>query len=443
LEKKGKASTEDLALEIVKKDKIIAALMSRVEQGMKTTTGSFSLFQSNILLSQEVQKRTKELEILTKDLRLEREELKAKTFELDKLNNFKKSIIESLLDALLVLDEQGHILHYNTQAQNLFGHDGHGSIENVKIGEFVDDFDFSKTKDKLTRDKRVMVINRLGDFIHCQLSITVMNSDDETNKGYICILKNLTERISMENIIEEERMKSMNAARLASLGEMAGGIAHEINNPLMIISGRVSIIRKHLKKEETDIDSLMKSLDTINKTLDRINKIILGLRVVSRESNEFKRDTICYKDIFDNILVLCYEKFKYLGIDLKVNMDDVAFSYSIFIDQVQISQVLVNLFSNASDAVADLQEKWIEIKITRHSNYDVIRITDSGAGVPLEIQDKVFNPFYTSKDVGKGTGLGLSISKSIMNKHGGDLEIDKQCENTSFLMTLPTGFLLK
>jgi signal transduction histidine kinase len=99
--------------------------------------------------------------------------------------------------------------------------------------------------------------------------------------------------------------------------------------------------------------------------------------------------------------------------------------------------VILNLLNNSVDAISELKEKWIEIVVAETASCIEVKITDSGRGIPKEIQNKIFNPFFTTKVVGKGTGLGLSISKGIIEAHGGHFQINNECPNTQFVIQLP------
>ena len=102
-----------------------------------------------------------------------------------------------------------------------------------------------------------------------------------------------------------------------------------------------------------------------------------------------------------------------------------------------MSQVILNLLNNAFDAIENKDEKWVEVQTLQNKNWVEIRVSDCGHGIPKEIQDKILQPFFTTKEVGKGTGLGLSISKGIIESHGGDLTIDNEAKNTTFVARIP------
>ena len=236
--------------------------------------------------------------------------------------------------------------------------------------------------------------------------------------------------------LEKANLAAAESARLASLGEMAGGIAHEINNPLTIISGSVNLLSKAMQEGKINEKLLGSVVANISKTIQRMAKIVAGMRAVSRESSIDGIEPIKLKELLTDFLFLCSEKFKYIGVDIEIDLDLAEFKQLVMADRVQILQVFVNLFGNAFDAIENLDERWLKVEAEEVDNHLLVKIIDSGKGIPQKIQDKMFNPFYTSKPVGKGTGLGLSISKKIMNKFGGDLYIDNSCKNTCFVVKL-------
>ena len=240
-----------------------------------------------------------------------------------------------------------------------------------------------------------------------------------------------------EGLMQDFRGKSIQAAKLASLGEMAGGIAHEINNPLAIISTNVANLRKAHEMGKLSETFLFRCLDKIQSTLDRIAKIIKGLRNVSREGEHFQPESVPALMLVEDVLGLCSEKFRNHGVALKTNVDDPKFPEHIYCDHVQFSQIVINLLGNAYDAVADLDDKWVELKMVGKDDHTMVTVTDSGSGIDQDLQGKIFNPFFTSKPVGKGTGLGLSVSRSILEKHQGTLELDTESLHTRFVIRLP------
>ena len=221
----------------------------------------------------------------------------------------------------------------------------------------------------------------------------------------------------------------VSSAKLASVGEMASSIAHEINNPLAIIKMLSKKIQRNINKEE--IGSLLK----MDETVDRIAKIIKSLKLVSRDDKEIDFEVICLEEVVLETIHLSESRFKNSGIEIFHNLDS-SKTY-IFANYVQIAQVIINLLNNSFDAVSILNEKWVRLEVKNELGNASLVISDSGSIVDEAIADKLMDPFFTTKDIGKGTGLGLSISKNIVNKHDGDLYLDKLASKTTFVLNLP------
>ncbi len=220
--------------------------------------------------------------------------------------------------------------------------------------------------------------------------------------------------------IQANAAKLMNSAKMASLGEMAGGVAHEINNPLAIILGKVQQIRRKLENKTFDPAEATVSFAKIEDTVNRIARIIRGLRAFSRNSESDPVAPVRTSLLVENCLELVREKIKHAGVRLDVQTP--ATDFAVLGREPQLAQVIVNLLGNALDAVASTPDPWIKLSIEPIGQSLRFRVIDSGAGIPKEILDKLMQPFFTTKGVGKGTGLGLSISRGIIADHGGGLE---------------------
>lgn len=215
------------------------------------------------------------------------------------------------------------------------------------------------------------------------------------------------------------------ASKLASLGEMSAGIAHEINNPLAIILG----MTKSLAKTIDNPEKISEKIEIIQKAGMRISKIISGLKKFSRTSEEKVYANCLLSNIVDECLVLTSSNYKNNETQIIFGQKSNA---SILCDEVEIEQVLINLINNAIDAVKNLDEKWVIIDLINKGTDVLLRVTDSGKGIPLENQPRLFDPFFTTKSVGEGTGLGLSIIKGILDEHQATIKIDTNCPNTCF-----------
>jgi C4-dicarboxylate-specific signal transduction histidine kinase len=228
----------------------------------------------------------------------------------------------------------------------------------------------------------------------------------------------------------------MTSAKMAALGEMSAGMAHEINNPLTILLGHAHAIRAKLEKSPEHLFAVDSSIKSIENTVRRISKIIKGLRTFARDAaNDPFRPAAVYR-IVEDTLSLCHNRAHNLGIEVKIENE--ISDLEIDCREVQISQVLLNLLNNAIDAISNQEDKWIRVKISQiEENYLQIQVEDSGHGIPKEIRDKMMQPFFTTKEVGKGTGLGLSIVKGIIESHSGQFKYNESSANTCFQIVLP------
>lgn len=248
--------------------------------------------------------------------------------------------------------------------------------------------------------------------------------------------------IELEKIVDEktdsllkEKEAHFHASKMATLGEIAAGIAHEINNPLTIIQARILTIEKQMLKKNILDSEFAESFKKVIETIQRITKIIKGLKFISRDANIDSPVKINLDQLFETTFDLCLEKLKMNNVD--IIKDSSGFDYEIEVRETQIVQVLLNLINNAFDAVKTLPEKWIQIECLTNKDNLLIKVRDSGSGIPEDILEKIMNPFFTTKPAGQGTGLGLSISKGIIENHNGKLYYNDKSNHTEFVIEIP------
>ena len=241
------------------------------------------------------------------------------------------------------------------------------------------------------------------------------------------------------DVTEQRRMRAQleNSARLSSLGMMAGGIAHEINNPLTVIHASASdLLDRAQEAEQVPREEILRNCKRIRETANRIARIVKSLRRIAREGSQDDFSTTQVGKIVEETLEMCRERFRTRSVKLIIPGIDPALK--VVCREVQIAQVLLNLLQNAFDAVADEPgERWVRLDVTVRENALLFSVTDSGPGVPAELKSKIMEPFFTTKNVGKGTGLGLSLSTTIAEEHGGKLELADEGGHTCFCLTLP------
>lgn len=241
-----------------------------------------------------------------------------------------------------------------------------------------------------------------------------------------------TKDVLAEETIRIERAKALHNAKLASLGEMSASIAHEINNPLAVIAGNVDLLLKF----KYDDNKFMVRSEKILKATERIEKIVKGLRKFARTTNKIERKVENLAEIISEVIVITELKSKLFSTIVKTEIGPDLF---IYCDSVEIEQVIVNLVNNSIDAIKNTKTRWVEVKANLINDKIVISITDSGFGIPIEVEQKMFEPFYTTKEVGEGTGLGLSIVKGILDDHNATISLNRSGPNTCFELSFPSA----
>ncbi len=244
-------------------------------------------------------------------------------------------------------------------------------------------------------------------------------------------------RLETKKNTENSRIQLMYSAKMSALGEMAAGVAHEINNPLTVVIGKSNQIIKMFESGNIDTKKALDDLKKVLLTANRISKIVSGMRTFSRSAENDPFIAESYDKIIEDTLSLCSERIQ--KSDIKINIEQ---EKGIFIScrPAQISQVLLNLLSNSFDSVAiSNDEKWIKLVVYKDvfQKNVITEVIDSGAKIDKATVKRIFEPFFTTKEIGKGTGLGLSISKGIIEDHGGELLFDDNSPNTKFFFSLP------
>lgn len=244
------------------------------------------------------------------------------------------------------------------------------------------------------------------------------------------VVLDITEKIELERKMAQQRIQLIHASKLASLGEMAAGIAHEINNPLAVIVGSIPLVSKH-KNDDVKLNS---KLETMSRSAERIDKIVKGLRKFSRTSDGSLHESELLADLVAESLVLTEANAKRHSTSIEVMLEP---ALAITCDGVEIEQVLVNLINNGIDAVRNQENRWVKVRTFSEGAQIVLQVTDSGGGVSSEVEKSMFQPFFTTKAVGEGTGLGLSIVKGILDDHKASIALNRSMTNTCFEIRFP------
>jgi signal transduction histidine kinase len=248
--------------------------------------------------------------------------------------------------------------------------------------------------------------------------------------------------LTQEKLLEKEA-QAIHTSKLASLSEMASGVAHEINNPLVIIMGQAAMLKRGLESNTLEKERGLLLVQKLIDTSERISKIVRALIFMTTIDASADEQYSSLLETMNIVTDVSQEKMKSLGITFSIEesqLEDVVLNCPA----VDLTNVLVSLVFNSVDAIKNTENPWIKLQVEKNKYRDgisetQIRIIDSGRGIPAHIIEKIFNPFFTTKPIGQGVGLGLSISKSMLEKWGATLWYDKSCPNTSFVISFPNG----
>lgn len=238
--------------------------------------------------------------------------------------------------------------------------------------------------------------------------------------------------------IRKYEMRVLSASKMVSLSQISAGIAHEINNPLTIIRGRVELIKRQLAKEVPDLNKIRSYLDNTDEMVTRAASIIDALRIFTLSSSSTDVNPNSFSETWALPLVeksfnLFRERLGKRKIRVEINLksDD----FKIYCREKEIIHILNILIANSIDAIQKLPQPWISCDVHKNETHTIITFRDSGRGIRHQDSEKIMEPFYTTK--AQGTGLGLSIARGLISGHGGTLELDPAQENTTFVIKLP------
>ena len=255
--------------------------------------------------------------------------------------------------------------------------------------------------------------------------------------GVLGLFVDISPKKKAEN--EKEAMKSqvIRSAKMASIGELASGIGHEVNNPLAIIQGNLELLESYLNSKHHIDAEVEKLIQNQMVAINRIRGIVDGLRVFSRDDEE-KRELVDLHPALDETYALIESLYSNEGVEIV--LDKQAEKDIIFGNRNKIQQAILNLISNAKDAVlsSDKTEKMIKVKTYNYDGGLLIEIFDNGTGISKENLNKIFDPYFTTKPAGEGTGIGLDLTKNIVEQYNGSIEVNSEIGvGTTFRVNLP------
>lgn len=396
------------------------------------------------------------------------EELRAANRKITNEKNKFLTIFESLPTAVFLLDEERRIVHMNHAGAQILD-------PAAKSGEHYyshanERLRFPWLEEELSRFAKADVENEyeclinLPDGNDCQVLAHFRQMDDISLKysGTLVILRDITQRKKAEEELRQAQSHLIQQEKMASIGQLAAGVAHEINNPMGFILSNLSTVRGYVDnlltfvsvqdralagadvasmqevaeaRKRLDIDYLSGDANTLIaesiEGVERVSRIVQDLKTFSR-IDRADYDTVDLNKVLDTTLNIAWSEIKYVAtLDRQYGQLPEFHGHP-----QQLGQVFLNLFVNAAQAMSSPGTITVATRCDANNIY--VTVSDTGSGISSEHLSRIFEPFYTTKDVGEGTGLGLSISYGIVKNHGGNISVESRVgEGSTFTVTLP------
>jgi PAS domain S-box-containing protein len=371
-----------------------------------------------------------------------RDVTRIKTLErvLQETKEFLEKVIQSSASAIVAADRDGNILLMNQAAENLFGFSlkeaaGRKNVQDLyppgeakKIMRALRD-ERKGGKGKLPATK-VTIVNAGGEEIPAEITASIIYEGGK-EVATMGIYNDLRERLAVEKTLKETQAQLAQSEKMASLGQLAAGVAHEINNPLTGILLYASMALENLR----DQDPLREHLQYVLEDVNRCKGIVKNLLAYSRRSSA-TREIIPLNELVSQSLNLIRDQRLFGNIVVEKEMS----GEMILIqgDRNQLAQVIINLVMNASAAMDGVGTLTLRTHRDKPNRRAYLEVSDTGCGIPEKNLPKIFDPFFTTKEPGKGTGLGLSTSYGIIQESGGRISVKETSpRGTTFLVDLP------
>lgn len=359
-------------------------------------------------------------------------------------------ILSTMQEGVYGLDVDGRVVFSNAAATALTGYEAYELLGQTILdthfhGDDGQQVDIANALARLQANQRihydkVKMQDKSGQAFYADIAITP-NFSDGVFQGAVAVFRNITDRVLAEEALvdaqqelTQHRQKMAHVERLSTMGEMAAGLAHEVNQPLTAITNYASVAIRLLSQKELNIERTEETLNKLQTQAVRASDVVQRLRDFAKtpkNNKVVKNVNVLLASVYD----LAEVDSRKLGINIDVQHADSP--VAVYVDDVQIQQVALNLVRNAMEATAMAKRDDKPVELGMMVQDDAVRFTvrDFGVGLAEDAEEHLFHPFYTTKT--NGMGIGLSICAGIMQDHGGDICYERLDEGTLFTMTLP------
>jgi PAS domain S-box-containing protein len=361
--------------------------------------------------------------------------------ELSETKELITRVVQSSASAIVAADRKGRIQLMNRAAKELFG------VMNKDCWPFDNAeqlYPPGKAKEimSMLRDETMggkgklsgvpaTIVSADGEEIPVEMSAAIIYDDDDNESATMAIYNDQRKKLEIEKKLKDAQQQLAQSEKMASLGQLAAGVAHEINNPLTGILMYSSMVLEHLEPG----NPLRKDLECVIEDANRCKEIVKSLLVYSR-STDSRRQIIHINKLVEQSFRLTRDQKIFRNISIHKELDDEMMLINV--DTNKLSQVIINLIINAADAMGGRGELTVRTYRNKSAQKVFLEIADTGPGIAGENLNKIFDPFFSTKPKGKSTGLGLSIAYGIVEEHGGRISVKQTGpEGTTFLLELP------
>ena len=361
--------------------------------------------------------------------------------------NYVSNIIKSMMEMLIVLEPDGTIRNINQAVERVLGYPEKDLIGEkfsliIEEGKEEEDTLISRLEKKgLIGQVEKTLLTKDGRKITVLFSGSVMRNNEDKVAGIVCVARDITEIKNAEKEKVDLQAQIAHAGKLAALGTMSAGIAHELNNPLAIIKGFNEMIIATIEKEGINNPKIQDCSEKIDYASERMKVIINHIREFSRDADKQERQQINPNEIVNYAMILLGTQLKNGNIKIDLVLNDELPKF--WVNTNKMESVLQNLITNARDSFDNYTpngEKFIKIttQVMDEDRMIAFNVEDNGKGIPEKNLRNIFDPFFTTKDIGKGTGLGLSLIHGIVSEHGGEIKVESQLnKGTIFSVKIP------
>lgn len=365
--------------------------------------------------------------------------------ELREAHQFLSKVIESSLNCIVATDMKGNILIFNKGAEELLGYKADEVIGKMNIRNIYPPGVAQEIMGKIRgtdyggvgrlQSYPMIHKNRWGEEIDGSLSASILYDDTGKALATVGIFIDLRPRLKMESQLREAQQQLLQSEKLAAMGRLTSQLAHELNNPIYGIMNTLEL----LKTEIPPKSKRRKILDMSLSETERLSEMLRNMLSFSKPQEE-KRRKIDINKLLEDVLLILEKQLWESNIKTKTNLNREL--PPITASTNQLRQVILNILANAKDAMPKGGK--LTLETCAENGYTIIKVKDTGNGIPVGIKDKIFDAFFTTKQNVKGVGLGLSVCYGIIKDHGGDIRVKSKIgTGSTFSILLPQGSFSK